>query len=72
LLGLHPEDEHLTVRPGSISNGFAVDDVDAFISGLKTRGVPVVQEPRDESFGRLAIIADPDGYVVQVYTPKHR
>jgi predicted enzyme related to lactoylglutathione lyase len=71
LLGLHPENEQLTVQPGSNSNGFAVDDVDAFISGVKTRGVSVVQEPHDESFGRLALVLDPDGYTVQVFTPKH-
>jgi predicted enzyme related to lactoylglutathione lyase len=70
MLGIHPESEHLTVAPGSNSNGFAVDDVDAFIAGAKARGVPISREPRDETFGRLAIILDPDGYAVQVYTPK--
>jgi predicted enzyme related to lactoylglutathione lyase len=75
LLGIHPADgARLTVNPGSLSNGFAVDDVDAFIAGIKARGVPVVQEPKDESFGRLAIVLDPDGYAVQIYTPvaRHR
>lgn len=71
LLGLHPQDEQLTVQPGSTYNGFAVDDIDAFIADIKTRGVHVVQEPHDEPFGRLALIADPDGYTVQVYTPAH-
>jgi len=32
--------------------------------------VRILQEPHDESFGRLAVIADPDGYAVQVATPK--
>ncbi len=74
LLGIHPENaaSNLTVVPGSISNGFTVDDVDGFIAHIKTRGVSVISEPRDESFGRLAIIADPDGYAVQVYTPAAR
>jgi catechol 2,3-dioxygenase-like lactoylglutathione lyase family enzyme len=71
MLGIHPETPDLSVRPGSNSNGFAVDDVDAFIANLKSHGVPVLQEPRDESFGRLAIVRDPDGYTVQVYTPRH-
>jgi predicted enzyme related to lactoylglutathione lyase len=71
LLGIHPEDDTLSVKPGSLYNGFAVDDVDAFIAGVKTHGVPVVQEPQDEPFGRHALIVDPDGYTVQVYTPAH-
>ncbi len=70
MLGIHPETPDLTVAPGSNSNGFAVDDVDAFVARMKSHGVPVRQEPRDEPFGRLAIVSDPDGYAVQVYTPK--
>jgi lactoylglutathione lyase len=69
MLGIHPEDDGLSVKPGSLSNGFAVDDVDGFIAGVKSHGVPVVQQPQDEPFGRHALILDPDGYVVQVYTP---
>lgn len=48
--------------------GFAVEDVDAFVAGCVARGVPVFQEPYDESFGRIAVIGDPDGYPVQVGT----
>jgi predicted enzyme related to lactoylglutathione lyase len=71
LLGIHPESDQLSVTPGSASNGFAVDDIDAFISSVKSRGVTVVQDPKDEPFGRLALMLDPDGYTVQMYTPKH-
>jgi predicted enzyme related to lactoylglutathione lyase len=70
MFGLHPETDDLTVQPGSGSNGFVVDDVDGFVAGVKAHGIPVVSEPRDEPFGRLAILLDPDGYTVQVYTPK--
>jgi predicted enzyme related to lactoylglutathione lyase len=71
LLGIHPADDKMEVTRSSILNGFAVDDVDAFIVGVKSRGIPVVQEPHDETFGRIALILDPDGYVVQVYKPAH-
>jgi len=71
LLGIHPADEKMEVTPSSIFNGFAVDDVDTFIAGVKSRGIPVVQEPHDDTFGRIALILDPDGYVVQVYKPAH-
>jgi predicted enzyme related to lactoylglutathione lyase len=72
LLGIHPETDELRVQPGSNSNGFAVDDVDAFVAGAEAHGVRVIKEPADESFGRLAVILDPDGYTVQVYTPAAR
>jgi predicted enzyme related to lactoylglutathione lyase len=60
----------LTVKPGSLQLGFSVDDVDKFITDARTAGVTILQEPHDESFGRIAVIADPDGYPVQVATPK--
>ncbi|HEX3462604.1 MAG TPA: VOC family protein [Candidatus Elarobacter sp.] len=69
-LGLLPASESLTVRPGSLQLGFHVDDVDKFVTDARTAGVPILQEPHDESFGRIAVIADPDGYPVQVATPK--
>jgi predicted enzyme related to lactoylglutathione lyase len=70
MLGLHPASESLTVKPGSLQLGFSVDDVDKFVTDARTAGVTILQEPHDESFGRIAVIADPDGYPVQVATPK--
>jgi catechol 2,3-dioxygenase-like lactoylglutathione lyase family enzyme len=69
-LGLHPASESLTVKPGSLQLAFYVDDIDKFVTDARTAGVTILQEPHDESFGRLAVIADPDGYAVQVATPK--
>jgi len=70
MLGLHPASESLTVKPGSLQLGFSVDDVDKFVTDARTAGVTVLQEPHDDSFGRIAVIADPDGYPVQVATLK--
>jgi hypothetical protein len=69
-LGLHPADGRLPVQPGSMSIGFTVDDVDALVASLERDGVTIVNEPFDENFGRLAVVADPDGYPVQLLTPK--
>jgi catechol 2,3-dioxygenase-like lactoylglutathione lyase family enzyme len=69
-LGLHPASDSLTVKPGSVQLGFYVDEVDKFVTDARTAGVPILQEPHDEGFGRLAVIADPDGYPIQVATPK--
>ena len=69
-LGLHPATETMPVRPGSLQLAFHVDNVDAFITDARATGVRVLQDPFDENFGRIAVIADPDGYAIQVGTPK--
>jgi len=70
-LGLHPDSETLLVRPGSLQLGFNVDNVDAFITDARMAGVRVLQDPYDQMSGRVAVITDPDGYVIQVFSPKH-
>jgi predicted enzyme related to lactoylglutathione lyase len=70
-LGLHPLGNGLAVRSGSLQLGFHVENVDAFIADARTAGVRVLQDPFEQAFGRVAVIADPDGYVLQVFTPKH-
>jgi glyoxylase I family protein len=68
-LGLHTKSELLAVRPGSLQLGFTVGNVDRFVSDCIALGVPVFQDPYDETFGRVAVIGDPDGYPIQVATP---
>jgi predicted enzyme related to lactoylglutathione lyase len=70
-LGLHPDSETLLVRPGSLQLAFNVDNVDAFITDARMSGVRVLQDPYDQVNGRVAVITDPDGYVIQVFSPKH-
>ena len=69
-LGLHPASELLAVRPGSLQLAFSVENVDKFASDCTSLGVPIFQDPYDESFGRVAVISDPDGYPIQIGTPK--
>lgn len=69
--GLHPRSDLLAVRPGSLQLGFTVENVDLFVADCATMMVPILQYPYDESFGRVAIISDPDGYPIQVGSP-HR
>jgi predicted enzyme related to lactoylglutathione lyase len=70
-LGLHPVNETLAVRPGSLQLGFHVENVDALVADARTAGVVVLQDPYDQAHGRVAVLADPDGYVLQVFSPKH-
>jgi catechol 2,3-dioxygenase-like lactoylglutathione lyase family enzyme len=68
-LGLHPKSDLLAVRPGSLQLGFSVKNVDTFVADCVGLGVPIFQDPYDESFGRVAVIGDPDGYPIQVSSP---
>ncbi|GAC1652798.1 MAG: hypothetical protein NVS9B12_02420 [Vulcanimicrobiaceae bacterium] len=68
--GIHIKTELLAVRPGSLQLGFTVEDADKFVADARTMGVPVFQDPYDDTFGRVAIIGDPDGYPVQVVSQK--
>jgi catechol 2,3-dioxygenase-like lactoylglutathione lyase family enzyme len=70
-LGLHPTSDTLFVRAGSMQLGFHVDNVDRFITDARLAGVRVLQDPYDQATGRVAVIADPDGYVIQVFSAKH-
>lgn len=72
VLSLHRRSDVLAVRPGSVQLGFTVENVDEFVTGCMTRGVPVFQDPYDEPFGRIAVVGDPDGYSLQVATLKKR
>lgn len=65
-LGLHPESEHLHVRPGGCHIAFFVKDVQKTSEELKGKGVKFVKEPRKEDFGWLAVFSDPDGYHIQL------
>ena len=67
-LALYAASEVLGVRPGSVQLGFAVDDVDAFITDARFAGAVVLQEPYSLPLGRIAVIADPDGYPIQIAT----
>ncbi len=65
-LGLHPEGEHLHVKPGGCQVAFFVQDVQKAAEELKRKGVKFAMEPRKEDFGWLAVFTDPDGYHIQL------
>ena len=69
-LSLHPATESLPVRPGSLQLAFSVDNVDAFVADARLQGARILQEPYDAAEGRFAVVADPDGYAVQIGSAK--
>jgi catechol 2,3-dioxygenase-like lactoylglutathione lyase family enzyme len=70
VLGLHPAGDALSVRPGSLQLAFYVANVDRFVTDARASGVRILQEPYDERRARIAVIADPDGYPVQIGSTK--
>jgi len=48
-------------EPGLFSIGMDVDDLDATLSELKSRGASIIMDPVPITVGRLAFIEDPNG-----------
>ena len=48
---------------------FAVDDLDAFLARLKTKGVIVLKRDDASSTGKFAWILDPDGTKIELWQP---
>jgi catechol 2,3-dioxygenase-like lactoylglutathione lyase family enzyme len=49
---------------------FDVPDVDALYDALRGRGVPFESPPTNKPWGfRIAVLRDPDGHTVELYTP---
>ena len=47
---------------------FAVDDLDAFVARLKTKGVTILKR-EDDRTGKFASILDPDGTKIELWQP---
>ena len=72
-LGLHPKTELLAVRPGSLQLGFTVENVDTVRRRLRAGlSVPRFSRSiRSSRTARIAVISDPDGYPIQIGSPRH-
>jgi catechol 2,3-dioxygenase-like lactoylglutathione lyase family enzyme len=51
---------------------FAVDDLDAFLARLKTKGVAVLKREDGGAAGRFAWILDPDGTKIELWQPQSK
>jgi catechol 2,3-dioxygenase-like lactoylglutathione lyase family enzyme len=49
---------------------FAVDDMDAIVARLTSKGVPILRRDDKDLNGRFAWILDPDGTKVELWQPK--
>ncbi len=53
-------------RKGDLRIGFQVASVDGVIQRLRQRQVPILSEPKESTWGRRAVVEDPDGNRVEL------
>jgi lactoylglutathione lyase len=66
VLALHPAKKKRFPKSNSMLVGFSVSDFDDVCNGLKKKKVKFYKKPRDEPFGKHAIIQDPDGHLISI------
>ena len=67
VLALHPAKKKNKMKTGSgMLVGFEVSDLDATVKKLKEKRVKFFKKPKEEPFGKHAIIQDPDGHLVSI------
>lgn len=62
-------------KPGGFELGWPVGgdaDVDTLANDWAAKGIAIVQQPEDMSFGRTFTALDPDGHRLRVYKPALR
>ena len=62
---VHPDAKALVGRHTGIT--FYVSDLVSFCQRLQTRGVRILAEPSQQTWGIMAMIADPDGNVFALW-----
>jgi len=72
-LALHPIKKgrggsaHKEIKTGMATLvGFMVSDLDATANTLKENHVEFFKDPKNESFGKHAIVKDPDGHLISI------
>lgn len=51
---------------------FAVDDLDAFVARITSKGVTILKRDDTDPNGRFAWILDPDGTKIELWEPKRK
>lgn len=67
VIALHPAKKKSMLGSGTgMLVGFMVSDMDATVKELKAKKVKFFKTPRQESFGKHAVIEDPDGHLISI------
>jgi lactoylglutathione lyase len=67
VLALHPAKKKYKLKAGpNMLIGFMVNDLDDSVKQLKKKKVKFFKQPKEEPFGKHAIIIDPDGHLISI------
>lgn len=71
-IGIYPASgEAARLARGAVMVNYRVEDVDAAVAKLEAAGVEI-DSIVDESFGRFAYLADPEGNPIELWSPSGR
>jgi catechol 2,3-dioxygenase-like lactoylglutathione lyase family enzyme len=70
-LGVHPVEGQTSEARGHHQISFMCDNIHATAEELRTKGVVVTGEPRDERWGITVTLSLPGGCDVTLYEPRH-
>lgn len=66
VLALHPSKNKIRTKNSGVLVGFMVSDLESVAQKLKDKNVEFFKKPKEESFGKHAIIVDPDGHLISI------
>lgn len=67
VLALHPAKKKSGIKPGAgMLVGFEVSDLGTTVNKLQEKNVRFYKKPKQEPFGKHAIIKDPDGHLISI------
>jgi lactoylglutathione lyase len=67
VLALHPARKKSNLKTGSgILVGFEVSDLGSTMKNLREKKVRFFKRPKEEPFGKHAIVQDPDGHLISI------
>jgi lactoylglutathione lyase len=66
VLALHPARKKKIKKNNGMLVGFSISDFDDVISSLKKKRIKFYKKPKQEPFGKHAIIQDPDGHLISI------
>ena len=73
VLALHPAEKKSKLKTGSgILVGFEVSDLSSTMKKLKKKKARFFKKPKEEPFGKHAIVQDPDGHLISIAEIKEK
>jgi len=66
VVALHPSKSKSRTKNSGVLVGFMVSNLETVAKNLKDKKVEFFKEPTEESFGKHAIIVDPDGHLISI------